>query len=551
VEPRQKRLCLPLGLFGSSWILKVSVSLAQFIEAFIYVGGLPFRGECGFEYWPFLVDIYNEKSKEIILKCSRQCSKSTTLGNMMLTYCCLVPGFRALYIAPRQEQVGAFSNDRLKDVVNSSPILKKMATGKEVTKKVTERSFINGSMIRLRAAFISPGAARGLPSRKIAIDEIQDINPEFIPVIFECSATYPTDKIHLLSGTPSSMDNGIEFYWTHSTMNEWMVKCPSCGKWNGVREKNIGLHWYICANCSSHLDVRTGQWVEGKIKADRVGFHINQLMTPYTYKDWGEFVAKCRRYPRPQFMNEVLGESWESGVRPVTRDEILKLCSTHSITPHPHPSIAQKINVAGIDWGTGEHAFTVLIIFNIEAATGKYKILYAKRFSGTDAVQDEMLKQIIKTLNLYNCTKVGADHGFGHYYNYHLQKNLTNGINRVVPICYAETGKKVMSWDKTARHLNVSRSQIIENVFQLIKQQEYIFPKAEEWMDPFGEDILAEFIEERPKLNKLVYSHPADKPDDALHALTYATIAAQFIKPRQEIFRILSTASDELLSRRG
>ena len=511
------------------------VTISKFVESFIFVEGKPFQGECGFEYWPFLLDVYDDPHQYRIFKASRQCSKSTTIGNMILAHSTLIPRFRSLYVAPRQEQIRTFSNDRISMVIRMSPLLKQM-TSTRLTNKVTEKSFINDSIVRMRSAYINPDSARGIPSRLVTIDELQDIDVDFIPVILECAATFPTDKIIQFAGTPKTLDNALEYYWTkRSTMCEWMVRCPMCGCWNGTNLENIGLaaQGYICSKCGHGLDIRAGEWVAGREDAVYAGYHINQLMTPYTHKDWNSLHIKYKEYSLTKFMNEVLGESWDSGVKPITRDELVSCCQDYKIVENPSSKISDRMTVAGIDWGTGEDSYTVLII--IDTVGTKYRVLYAKRYEGREAIQDEMLRHMKGMLNKYNVNKIGADWGFGYYYNYALQRDLHNGISRVAPIYYSAGAKKKLSWDRSGRTMTANRTMVVEDVFQLIKRREIIFPHEDQWMDPFGEDILNEYVEEGAKQTKLVYSHQPGCPDDSLHALVYAIIAAQFIQPRSDL----------------
>jgi hypothetical protein len=382
----------------------------------------------------------------------------------------------------------------------------------------------------------------------VTIDEIQDIDIDFVPVILECAATFPTNKIVMFCGTPKTLDNGIEYYWSkESTMCEWMVKCTACGKWNGTGISNIGTikKGYVCAGCSTSLDIRLGQWVQGKSNATYAGYHINQIMTPYTHKDWGELHRKYREYSLAKFMNEVLGESFDSGVKPITRDQLLKCCRDYRFVENPPIKTSRSLTVAGIDWGTGELSFTVLVIMSI-LPNNTYKVEYAKRYQGVEANQDTMLAHILGMLNKYNCNKVGVDHGFGYYFNYALQRDLQQGMSRVVPIFYSPALKRKLQWHRGGKTMIAARTMVMEDVFQLMKRQEIVFPVESQWMDPFGEDILNEFVEERAKQTRLVYTHPPNKPDDTLHALVYGVIAAQFLRPRTDLFSPQQWADDIL-----
>lgn len=504
---------------------------SQFVETFIKVDGKDFKGECGFDAWPYLKAVYDDPSQFRIMKCSRQVAKSTTLGNLILIYSAAIPGFRSLYVAPRNEQMQTFSFDRLSTVIRQSPLLSKL-TSHTLTNKVTEKSFINSSVVRLRSAYLRPDRVRGIPSRMIAIDEFQDFQVEHIPVILECAATFPSNKIVIYSGTPLTLDNAIQFYWErYSTMCEWMTKCPFCGYWNGVKLENLGVDGYICSKCTNSLEVRSGQWVKGRKKAQYSGFHINQIMSPFVQKDWKAITQKYETYKQAEFMNEVMGESFDSGVRPITREQLISCCKNHVIDENHHPEYNDKMMVAGCDWGTGVDSFTFLVIAQI--IDDKFKIVYFKKYKGMDAEQDKMLAHMTNMMIRYSVKKIGADHGLGYYYNHRLAKEF--GPEKVIPMYYSDGAKRKMKWDKNNYMATINKTSVLEDVFQLLKKKDVMLPK-EESCEELLEDILAEFIEEDHKVSRLRYRRTAERPDDGLHALTYAILAAQFIKPRYDLF---------------
>lgn len=512
--------------------LNIKISPSEFVEKFIRVDGEPFVNECGFRDWPFLEDIYDETSKYMVLKASRQCSKSTTLGNLILAYSAAVANYKSLYVGPTQTHTTTFSVDRLMNPIENSPLLETL-TSRKLTNNVNEKIFINGSIIRLRSAFVSPRKVRGIPSRMVAIDEIQEINIDFFPVILECAATFPTNRKIMFAGTPLTLDNAIEHYWSHlSTMNEWMVKCQACGKWNGTTIKNVGKTGYVCEKCASIMDVRTGQWVTNQKKAIYAGYHINQLMTPYTVKDWDSIRIKYEDYAVHQFHNEVLGESFDQGVKPITLEELYSCCQNYSNSEIPPKQALTQITCAGIDWSGGEHSYTVLTIIIVDR-NDKFRVLYSKQYSGIESMPDFVLRDILEKLNLFSVNMICADAGMGITNNYMLQKDY--GTHKLLPVYYSASLREIGKWEKKSRQLIVNRTKVMEMIFRLLKSKDVVFPKAEEMKTPFFDDILSVFIEENQR-GDLRYDHSAGITDDFMHSLTYSILAMLIIRPRPELF---------------
>lgn len=102
-------------------------------------------------------------------------------------------------------------------------------------------------------------------------------------------------------------------------------------------------------------------------------------------------------------------------------------------------------------------------------------------------------------------------------------------------------GKLIQSFDMPQGAINwkqnryiLHRSDCLSFTFRMLKGKKVIFPS---WMDmdKCMEDILAEFIEVKEGGTKtkiggltqeLMYSHAPNRPDDFLHALTFALVTA-------------------------
>jgi hypothetical protein len=136
---------------------------------------------------------------------------STSLGNQILTYSMLRENFRSLFVSPAQQQTETFSRDRIATPIELSKILKPMASFGSATKdNVLYKKFSTGSDITLRYAFLHADRIRGISADLLALDELQDIITDIIPVIEE-SLSHSEYGIYRYSGTPKSTDNTIAF----------------------------------------------------------------------------------------------------------------------------------------------------------------------------------------------------------------------------------------------------------------------------------------------------------------------------------------------------
>lgn len=79
---------------------------------------------------------------------------STYLGNNLINWSCTIPGHRSLYVSPSATQTKTFSSDRIKEPLETSPVLRSYTTSM-LSQNVFEKQFVNRSKIVLRYAFLN------------------------------------------------------------------------------------------------------------------------------------------------------------------------------------------------------------------------------------------------------------------------------------------------------------------------------------------------------------------------------------------------------------
>jgi len=488
--------------------------------------------------------IYDTPAKKLLLICGRQVEKSTLLGNIALCYMSLVQGYRVLYVSPSATQTKTFSNDRVKEPIETSPILKKFTTHM-LSQNIFEKQFINRSKITMRYAFLNADRARGIPSYMLDVDELQDILGDNLPVLEECLSHAPDRwKRQVYSGTPKSLDNTIEQYRVkRSTQSEWVVPHNCRGGeggrfWNILGEKNIGLKGLICENCGTLIDPMCddAQWACMVYPSDKVDFEsyrISQLMVPWV--PWIDVLTKYRNYGRDRFYNEVLGLSYDSGLRPLTMQQVKDRCMDHITMSavEAYRSRAYTTPVfAGIDWGTGEHSYTVVFLGTY--VDMQFRVFFAHRFTGEETEPELQIKRIIELLRYFNVRLIGCDYGGGFAMNHRLIREF--GADKVHQFQYLArtTGKKVQ-WDPKMGRWKIARTEVMSDIFNAIKRNKCEFPRWEEFEEPHGSDMLNIYSEYNEKLRMIQYDHSPDNPDDSFHAFLYCWLVSMLIIPRPDI----------------
>lgn len=536
---------------------KIDVSRLSPAE-FVHVAfRMPKEDGVGYEPFSFagrrhLVQPYETSARKILLTCARQTEKSTMLGNLALAYSCVIPSHRTLYVSPSALQTKTFSNDRLKEPIETSSLLRRFTTTK-LSQNVFEKQFINRSKITLRYAFLTADRTRGIRTDRLLIDELQDIISDNIPIIEHClSHANKIYKAQVYSGTPKSLDNTIEWYRSNrSTQGEWVVPCDRCGSkagagrhWNVLGEANIQRKGLSCSRCNElifpdHDDAQWGfmtEWDEQRAPFE--GYRISQLMVPW--KDWSDIWYEYTNTSRDKFYNEALGLSYDSGLRPMTLAQIRAACN-QAISMQPGP--LEKIRALaygqpffmGVDWGTGENSYTVITIGTY--INNKLQVVYVERCTGELLDVDLQLEHIKHLANLFNVRILATDYGGGFDRNDNLMRWC--GPKRLVKFQYAPRFSRKVAWDKKLLRFIANRTEVMSDVFNALKRQEILLPRWEEFhaegQEPYATDILNIYSEFSEQLKQIKYDHARDKPDDTFHSIVYMTLGSMLIRPRPDI----------------
>jgi hypothetical protein len=517
-------------------------------QAILHHLGRPFK----LDNHAFMIPIYNGGYDRIVMKCSRQVAKSTTIAALQVLESAIRPHWRSLYVSPTTLQTRQYSNEKLRPTIYESPFLKKFFTDNHVIDQVFEKTLLNGSYMFLRYAFLSPARARGIPASRVFFDEAQDLIKDNIKVISQSlSASRLSAGVagsELIAGTPLSFSNTLEEYWRWSTQNEWLVPCDCTVPryWNYLDARNIGRAGLICSKCGKPLNPSSGQWVSLSPGEFYEGFRVTQLMVPWKQSPeaWrSEIVLPLEKWPESKFYNEILGLSFDSAGAPVTRMDIEQCChpqkkvvNINSEKWHTSkgPSFGGLRIFAGIDWGEGRpegevnlgrkrYASWTVLTLGAYINADLFWPFFMKRYVGKDIDPEVIVPDVLNICGQFGVEVIGADWGHGWGVNSRLFQ--ARGRDRAMQFAYSSSLGERKRWDPEAYKWIVNRNAVLSNFFFDIKQGKFMFP-AWSVFEPFAKDILAEYVEYNERTRTMLYDHPIDQPDDALHSLVYCKLAA-------------------------
>lgn len=389
--------------------------------------------------------------------------------------------------------------------------------------------------------------SRGISSDALCIDELQDIIMSNIPVIAQC-LSHSSYKYQIFAGTPKSLDNTIQQMWETTSQNEWMVKCHGCNKYNYLGIENIGKHGPICKKCGKDLNVAVGQWMSAKQDAFWSGYRIPQLMVPWIAKKdsdaWKEILYQMEHYPESQFYNEVLGISYDSASKPITRGDVLACCSVNNklIEDPYHLSESDKVLCsrlalcAGVDWGEGNDgagkdimgriktaSYTILTVGGFNSLE-KYQIVYMKRYEGKEIDPEYIVQDVVKICFVLGVKMIGVDWGHGWGVNNKLFRMF--GAKRCIQYMYVDQQKETRKWDAIGYKMQLMRNFVMSEIFFMFKEEKMLCPPLEKW-EHFAKDMFNISVEYVEYQRKLRYIHRPSDPDDWFHSLLYSVETAK------------------------
>lgn len=535
---------------------KIKLLTSEWITSFVRIKD----GDTGaavplvFDERKYLKRIYDTPARKVLLFTSRQTEKSTTVGNRIFARCGMRPGHTALFVSPSAMQTSVFSKARLNEIIDISPLIKAQ-TSSHIMNNLFEKHFANDSKVYLRYAFLTADRIRGLSVNDIFLDEIQDLLSGVMPVIEE-TTSHHQESLFLYSGTPKSLDNNIHHYWAdNSTASEWCIPCehhgmpgmPATWHWNILSEKNLGRTGPICDRCGNAINPEHpyARWVEmQQLDHERItfeGYRVCRLMVPWFWKNpkkWKEILAARERYPTAQFMNEVLAISYDSASKPISKMELIQACEPRVLNDF---EVAKKVaanhtTFIGIDWGSGERAFTILTAGAYSREDAAFQIFYMLRFTGPLSDPIAQMDEIESIIMQLRPKYVGTDFGFGFYQNKRLLSKF--GMQRIFPFEYAPRLGMKLKYVPTLHRTLAFRTPLMSDLFNALKRRKVRLPKwsGEKGIErPYGEDFLNIHAEDSDNLRMIKYDKPKGKTDDSFHATLYCLLASMLHHKRPDI----------------
>ena len=490
-----------------------------------------------------------------LLVCARQVGKSTHIAAQGVLQAAAINRFKVLYMAPQFEQIRRFSHQYIRQFVHESYI-KDTLMDKSCVDSVMQKTFKNGSELWFSFAKLSIDRLRGLSVDGIRMDEIQDLNPEFLDIVRECMSASER-RSEMYAGTSKTIDNVIEQLRLQSSQAEWFMRCETCNHWNiptlegsgpglGVMDM-IRTEGICCAKCHRVIDPEKGFWVHKYTEKAKSfpSYHVPQVIAPVHYanpKNWKSLLLKRELVSPATFVNEVLGEACDEGQRLVSLTELKDVCvlkPNSKDNSSEAPKYADR--VLGVDWGGKGSRFqsmTAAAVACYSPALNKIDVLFAHVFP---PMMDSVLetKEVIDIANLFQCSAISHDVAVAGEVRLSLMRSVGVPDSRLINCRYAASGsiKSMLQFVPATdvnptNYYNLDKSKVIAAVCLAIKNKNIRFPQYESLLDSAGENFMSHFLAVYEESSESMFGSERryirrnpGMPDDFLHAVAFAVIA--------------------------
>jgi phage terminase large subunit GpA-like protein len=352
--------------------------------------------------------INNPDYEEIVVMSSAQVGKSEIINNIIGYHIDYDPS-PMLLMQPTLEMAEAYSKDRIAPMIRDTPSLAKKVNSpkaKDGNNTLLQKKFPGGHLTLVGAN--SPASLASRPVRIVLADEVDrfplSAGTEGDPLSLAHKRTktfWNRKKISVSTPTIKGASR-IEAEYNESTMEQWCISCPSCGKfqpyvWEQIRFEPVGMECIYCKSLHTEVEwkSRPGKWIARNPEARKRGFHLNAFASPW--ESWENIIHEFKEAKRkgPETLktwkNTTLGEPWEEKVQ---EHDHTKLMQRREEYKHDIPE-GVLVLTAGVDvqddrleveivgWGLGETSWGI-----------EYKIFYGD--PGQQVVWDQLDAFLLK-----------------------------------------------------------------------------------------------------------------------------------------------------------
>ena len=375
-----------------------------------------------FEWEPFWIEPYKDKSPNVVLVNGRQSFKSTFGTDIIGCYATSHEDVEVTYVCDRQDRAGAWSKQRFrKDTMQKNDLLYPFLYNGRAN--VGEINLTNDSVVYVRTDESEYNNVQGMTNWCMVYDECQYQELQFrVAALY--SMTMTKGQVYYL-GIGGEQGSEWEKIWNKSDQKHWKFDDK-----NWRQKLKFDDEGYLC---NEHPEnIVSGKWIADYPEhKEYSGYTMPQTIfarIPLTIKDAIELyktrpensVEFQEKYnPKSIVAAHVHGKFFKALRRPVT-PEMVEACYDYTLSyltgeevkRIKAENLGQVIVYLGIDWGSGPSASkTVGAVIIYWKKTNRYQIAFID--SRPMEHEYNQAAHFVKIFNEFGCDSCLADLGYG------------------------------------------------------------------------------------------------------------------------------------------
>ena len=352
--------------------------IVSWAETLVRINGqmLDYQGD--YQYWqePLRAVMDPETERIHIWKMARGMGKTVQSGIPELKLPSTRKMMDVIHTVPRSDQLNSYMKRTVARAVETSagdpPILEEMLADSRVA--VKRNKFRTGSFLEGRSAWGDGRSIQGFHGQFGTADEVQNWTSEALANLKEAIDSGMARV--LLTGTPDYEGTVYHEHWQESTQHRWHHACPDCGTEQTITLDSVQVvdtnpkRWGLfCRQCDLDLEkeriLHDGFWQATNDAGVHRGYTINQLLSPRHPLDEVMRSRELASTSKADFYRFKLAQFYSGGAKPIPEAAIYACCDDQIGIQYRAES-GYGPYYAGIDWGGGESADTIVVICTVD-----------------------------------------------------------------------------------------------------------------------------------------------------------------------------------------
>lgn len=517
-----------------AWLPAIREAIAQLNPDSLLDWALAYRKIRGrpLELTPALRDIYDDDHPYIVIQKGAQVGITELMVSTALWVADTGYADRgnALYLMPTEANTRDLTSARVDPAIERSEYLIKRLRGKNLGRRVTDRSGLK-ALGEGHVYFRGSDGQRQISSvdaDAVLLDEFDLMEENVLPLALQRLGSSRRGMVRIAS-TPRYPEAGINRLFLQSDQRYYFLPCPGCGEMQRLRwPENIDFEraMLVCAksDCRAPMDLwAEGQWIAEAPTNSRIrGYHLSRLYSPLA--DVKRMILEAEAVSlldEQQFQNQVLGEVYVQPGGGLSLDDLDRCRSGYALDDY-----GGQESFMGVDVGKKYH---VIIREKVDRSHHDQGRLW---FAG-EADSFQAVEALLQRFNVACCVVDSQP-------EIHLATQFAKSHRSQVWLAtytrHTPGHERIRGTNGQANYLQVNRTEALDEMSNRFKEGKVPLPNTARSLGGRLQDGVGDYYRHMLASKRTIEADDLgnytsrwlkpDKPDHYAHAEVYCMLAA-------------------------